>query len=301
MSLPIRPLAFFLIFSLGTAFAQKPAEENADDPGPAAEKFPPTEKIVYKTVGDVSLRLHIFLPPGHRKDAKTPAIVFFFGGAFRSGKPIQFYGQSHYLASRGMVAIAAEYRIKNVHGTEPTTCVQDAKSALRWVRSHAAELGINPHRIAAGGGSAGGFLAAATATLPGRDEPGEDTTISCRPDALVIFNGSFDARPDGSGFEKALLAQGADFLPINHIAAPFPPTIFLVGSKDHIIPPEGARNIQAVIEKTGGRCDLFIYENESHGFFNLNRSGGKYFKMTLTEVDKFFTSLGWLQGKPATP
>lgn len=262
------------------------------------EEATPDTTIVYKTVGGVPLRLHVFTPPGHSEDAKAPAVIFFFGGGFKTGTPSQFYGQSRSLAARGMVAMAAEYRTRNSHGTGPKTCVQDAKSAMRWVRMHAPELGIDPDRIAAGGGSAGGFLAAATATLPGLDEPGEDTSTSCRPDALVIFNGSFDARPDASGFERSLLEQGHDFLPIHHISAPFPPTIFLVGSEDHIIAPEGAREIKAAIEKVGGRCDLHIYEGQRHGFFNANRADGKYHAITLDEVDRFLTSLGWLEEKP---
>ncbi len=115
----------------------------------------------------------------------------------------------------------------------------------------------------------------------------------------MILNGPFDARPDGSGFEKALLRQGRDFLPINHISAPFPPTILLLGDKDHIIPPESARNTKAVIEKVGGRCDLHLYEGQSHSFFNARKSGGKYHNLTLQEVDRFFTSLGWIPNAPA--
>lgn len=284
------------VFTLA-GIACVPVHAETDDTASAE----PDTKTVYKTVGDVSLRLHVFTPPGHSASAKAPAVVFFFGGGFKTGTPRQFYGQSRHLASRGMVAMAAEYRTKNAHGVDPRACVQDAKSAIRWVRAHAGELGIDPDRIAAGGGSAGGFLAAATATLPGLDEPGEDTSTSCRPDALVIFNAPFDARPNQSGFEKTLLAQNRDFMPINHIRAPFPPTILLLGSEDHIVSPEDARRTQSTIQSVGGRCDLHIYEGQRHGFFNAKNAGGKYHALTLEEVDRFFTSLGWVPEKPTTP
>lgn len=295
----LRRIALLAALFITTSTAAPTATEDDAEKAPTAtpQEFQPDTKVVYKTVGDAELRLHVFRPGS--TPSKAPAIVFFFGGGFLKGDPSQFYGQSHHFAMRGMVAISAEYRTKTSHGTDSAACARDAKSAMRWVRAHAEELGIDPHRIAAGGGSAGGFLAAATATIPGYDEPGEDSSVSCRPDALVIFNGPFDARPDGSGFEKALLKRGPDFLPINHITAPFPPTILLLGDRDHIIPPESARNTKAVIEKIGGRCDLHLYEGQAHSFFNARKSGGKYYHLTLQEVDQFFASLGWIPNASA--
>ena len=94
--------------------------------------------MVYKTVGDTQLHLHIFRPTKQR--TKAPAVVFFFGGGWRSGTPAQFEQQCRYLASRGMVAMTAEYRIRNMHGTLATACVADGKSAVRWIRANAGKL-----------------------------------------------------------------------------------------------------------------------------------------------------------------
>ncbi|MDB4796380.1 alpha/beta hydrolase fold domain-containing protein, partial [Akkermansiaceae bacterium] len=113
-------------------------------------------------MGDVELKLHVFNPEGHKASDSRPAIVFFFGGGWNGGSPKQFYPHSEHLASLGMVAISAEYRVKSRNKTTPMECVKDGNSAIRWVRSHAKELGINPDMIAAGGGSAGGHVAAAT-------------------------------------------------------------------------------------------------------------------------------------------
>ena len=121
-----------------------------------AADLTPDKMVVYKRVDDVELKLHIFEPPDRQANKPVPAIVFFFGGGWVGGTPTQFYHQCDYLASRGMMAISAEYRIKSKHGTTPFECVADGKSAIRWVRANAERLGINPDKIVAGGGSAGG-------------------------------------------------------------------------------------------------------------------------------------------------
>ena len=139
----------------------------------------------YKTVGETKLNLYIFAPSAA---SNAPAVVFFFGGGWTSGSPEQFEEQCRYLASRGMVAITADYRVASRQQAKPTQCLADARSAIRWVRAHAPQLGIDPQRIAAGGGSAGGHLAACTPLISEFDEPGEDAKVSAEPDALLLFN-----------------------------------------------------------------------------------------------------------------
>ena len=118
--------------------------------------IPGSRAEIYKTIDGTELPLHIFEPKDLKKGDKRAAIVFFFGGGWNSGSPVQFEKQCAYLASRGMVAITVEYRVKNRHGVPAVSCFSDAKSAIRWVRQNAERLGIDPYRIAAGGGSAGG-------------------------------------------------------------------------------------------------------------------------------------------------
>ena len=86
------------------------------------------------------------------------------------------------------MSIAVDYRVGDRHGAMISQCVSDAKSTMRWVRSNADDLGINAERIVAAGSSAGGLLAAATATLPGHDDPRDDQTISPIPNAQILFN-----------------------------------------------------------------------------------------------------------------
>lgn len=260
----------------------------------AIVSFADPDKIVeYKKIeGGKNLTLHIFNPPGHKPGDKTPALVFFFGGGWVKGGPGQFYRHSQYLASRGMVAICADYRTKSSHSTTPAECVKDAKSAMRWVRSHADELGINPDMLVAGGGSAGGHLAAATATLKGLNEEGEDTSVNCRPNALVLFNPVFDNGPNGYGHVQ-VKKYWQDFSPMQNLDKDAPPTVVFLGTKDKLIPVKTAEDYQKKMQDLGLRCDLHLYEDQPHGFFNV----AKYYE-TLLEADKFLTSLGYLQGEP---
>ena len=252
----------------------------------------PDEIIEYKTVGEVHLTLHIFNPPDHESTNKSPAIVFFFGGGWIRGNPNQFYNQSNYLASRGMVAICADYRTYEKHKTSPKECVKDGKSAIRWVRSHADELGIDPNRIAAGGGSAGGHVAAATATLTDFNEEGEDTSISCRPDALILFNPVFDNGPEGFGYDS-VKAYWKEFSPMHNISKETPPTIVFLGTEDELIPVETAEEYKKRMKEAGARCDLHLYQDQRHRFFNKI-----CYYDTMLKTDHFLISLGYLKGTP---
>jgi acetyl esterase/lipase len=196
-----------------------------------------------------------------------------------------------------MVAVSAEYRVKNRHGTTPYECVKDGKSAIRWVRMHAPELGINPDRIAAGGGSAGGHVAAATGTVKGFEEPSEDKTISAKPNALVLFNPVFDNGPGGYGHDR-VQDHWQDFSPMHNIDKDTPPTIVFLGTKDKLIPVSTAQKYRDLMTQAGRRCDLHLYEGQPHGFFNYRDGKNTYYYQTVIEADRFLASLGYLEGRP---
>ncbi len=261
---------------------------------PILEHPDPDSVVVYKDIDGVQLKLHVFYPPEHQPSDKHPAIVFFFGGGWLKGSIKQFYAQSDYLASRGMVAMCADYRVERRHDTTPQECVKDGKSAVRWIRSHADELGIDPEKLVASGGSAGGHVAAATALIDGFNEDGEDTSVSCRPSALVLFNPVFDNGPDGYGHDR-VEAYWREFSPLHNIDEHAPPTIVYLGTKDALIPVATAKQYQQRMEEVDARCELRLYEDQEHGFFN--RPNPNYFE-TLRETDLFLSSLDYLQGPP---
>ena len=86
----------------------------------------------YKTIGAIELKMDVFEPEKKEAEKKYPAIVFFHGGGWSGGTPSQLFPQAQYLASRGMIAFSAEYRVSSLHHTTPVECVKDAKSAVRW-------------------------------------------------------------------------------------------------------------------------------------------------------------------------
>jgi acetyl esterase len=274
-------------------------------PGPvnAATAQIPGEVHVYKRVDGRELRLYVFKPNDWVASDQRPAIVFFHGGGWTGGSPVAFVRQSEYLATRGMVAVSVEYRLLEKEKPEaPFICMQDAKSAMRWVRSHATELGIDSTRIAAGGGSAGGHLSAFVGLVPGYDEPSDDLKISPKPAALVLFNPFVgykrDAMPDSGIVATRFGAKAHEFLastPANHVSKDAPPTIILHGADDTTVPLTQVKSFADDLKKAGARCDLVVYPGQAHSFFNR----GKSYYETVIAMDKFLASLGWLKG-PAT-
>ncbi len=271
--------------------------------------YPPTfegsRAETYKSVEGVDLRLWIFEPEGHAVDDARPSIVFFFGGGWRGGSPGQFEPHCRYLARRGMVAITADYRVSSRHEVLADRCVADAKSAVRWVRQHAARLGIDPDRIVAGGGSAGGHLAACTATILALDEPQEDAAVSSVPNALALFNPALVLdHYEGLSLDQGKLAELAtrtgvspqELSPIHHIRAGLPPTIIFHGQADTTVPYETAEAYERACRAAGNRCELKGYAGAAHGFFN-HRGEAKpndFYSKTVEELDRFLVSLGYL-------
>ena len=266
---------------------------------------------VYKKTTDsdgnpVELNIYIFNPAKHEASDPKPAIVFFFGGGWRAGTPTQFASHCQYLADRGMVAMTADYRVLNRQGTKATACVSDGKSAVRWIRKNAERLGIDPNKVAAGGGSAGGHVAASTGVIKALDEPSEDASISSRPDALVLFNPALvlaaikgGPKPDQQSEEKRAQLKsrvGADpktISPAHHVSKDEPPTIIFHGKADKTVPYVTAEIFTTRMKEAGNTCELVGYEGQGHGFFNATRKQGKYAE-TVQEMDRFLVEQGFL-------
>lgn len=255
---------------------------------------------VYKTASGDDLWIYRFDPPaavrGDSAKKPRPAVVFFFGGGWNGGTVTQFEQHATYLASRGMVAFVADYRVKSRQKTNPDACVADGKSAIRWVRSNAQRLGVDPARIAAGGGSAGGHVAAATGVCEGLDDPVESgSKTSSKSNALLLFNPVYDNGPTGYGHDRAKPWFPA-ISPAHNISPDDPPTIVFLGSNDSLVPVGTAEKFDADLKAAGIRSELWIYDEQPHGFFN-ERKNQEAFLDTVLKMDAFLVSIGWLDGK----
>jgi acetyl esterase len=250
------------------------------------------EIIIYKQVDTINLKLHIYKPVNFDKSKTYNSIVFFHGQGWDKGNYKAFKRQSMYLASRVIIAISVEYRLKNFHGTIPFDAVEDAKSAIRYVRKHAKELNINPNKTASGGGSAGGHLAAVCGNVYGLEGKNEDVSISSKPNALVLFNPVYDNSKKGYGFRR-MEGRYLEISPLHNITKNSPSTIFF-GIKDKTTPVISSKEYERKMKDVSSRIDLHLYKDTPHSFFNK----GNYFIDTLIKTDIFLESLGYLKGKP---
>ena len=259
----------------------------------AAEGTPDVKIMTYKTIGDRELQIHIHYPPGWKASDSRPGIIFFFGGGWNGGKIEQFQPQAEYLAGRGIVAARADYRVKSRDGVTPDKCVEDARSAVRWMRLNAGRLGIDPKKLIASGGSAGGHLAACMMIPKSVEADSDDLSISTIPQAMVLFN------PVLSFENEQLLKRlnGDEQLarkisPTRYLDKNSPPAIILFGTNDRLklFGDEYWKKAEAI----GVRAEKYLAEGQGHGFFNRS----PWTENTLLAVDKFLTSLGFLKGEP---
>ena len=259
---------------------------------------------IFRKVGERELKIWIFRETAvASSQSPKAAIVFFVGGGWTAGSPSQGVSQARELAARGMVACVADYRVASRDGVKPTECVADAKACVRWIRTEAARLGVDPDRIVAAGGSAGGHLAAATAFLPGLDPDAADNGVSSAPNALALFNPALVLAPiEGlnlSGFLanatiKRLGCPPPDISPAHHVRTGAVPTLIHHGSADSTVPFSSTEKFADLMRTAGNRCELVRYEGQAHGFFNKP----PFLEETLRKTDEFLVSLRYLPAKP---
>ncbi len=249
----------------------------------------------YKQTEQAGLKIHVHFPPGWKADDKRPAIVFFFGGGWKTGSVTQFEKQARYLARRGIVAARADYRVRKRHGVRPDACVEDAKSAVRWLRAKSSRLGVDPNRIVAAGGSSGGHIAACTALTPGLEAQGEDREVSSTPNAMVLFNPVLRVTGAAVGGDEKLAKQ---ISPTLYVTRDTPPALLLYGTKDRLL-RQGEEYVK-VARKAGCRAEMYRAEGVGHGFFNRS----PWMERTNQRVDAFLVSLGYRverKPEPAAP
>ncbi|MEZ5939525.1 MAG: alpha/beta hydrolase [Hyphomonadaceae bacterium] len=220
------------------------------------DTLPGAISYTYKSAGR-PLRIHLF-DPAPVTGENRPAVLFFFGGGWRTGKITAFEAQARALSARGYVTALADYRVSCRENVNALDSVADARSAYDWLRGQAHTLQIDPERIVLAGGSAGGHLAATTAMLADADD---------KPAALVLFNPAVDMELIGPRIgltPEASSSISPMTLPLDGL----PPTIVFHGKDDTTVPIGSVRAFCARVTGAGLSCDLTEYAGQKHSFFH---------------------------------
>jgi acetyl esterase/lipase len=267
---------------------------------------------VYKEADGIPLKMYIFSPAHHRADSQTPAIVCIHGGGWAGGSPQLFFPHARYFAARGMVAFSIAYRLTSRDGVTPGDCIEDCKSAIRYIRKNAGRLGIDTSRIAILGDSAGGHLAACLGVMDSVfDAPGEDPRISALGNALILYNPVIDLNSDNllrivpdrplKGFPGLSREEiGKRVSPIHYVKPGQPPAIILHGLDDTNVAPDQSRRFAAALLQAGNKCDLRLFPKTNHAFVIVNYTAPEDQVVNAIRcADEFLAGLGYLKGRPA--
>lgn len=243
------------------------------------------------------LRLYLVHPRDWQASDRRPVVLFIHGGGWGSGNPDQWFPQCRYFALRGLVGVSVQYRLKS-DTTTITECVTDCKSAIRYLRRNAGGLGIDPDKIVVVGESAGGHLAAALGTIDGYDEPGEDTTVSAVPNALVLLNPITDLT---TRWGEGLGDKAKSLSPLHHISKKTPPTLLIHGDADQVVDLQHSRAFHERMIVVGSRSRLIVLPGADHAFAIFKYGPERLTIRAIIEIDKYLAALGYLSGKPLLP
>ena len=271
---------FALCCLSGLAF---PYQASAQDAAKGQIKI--EENITYGKVGDLELKLDLAQPAGK---GPFPAIVCIHGGGWRQGSRASYKALIQEAAKRGYVAVTVTYRLvkaKQDGGFENQfPCqVNDVKCAVRWLRSQAEKYQVDPQRIGAIGGSAGGHLTlmlALTDEKANLEGSGGSADRSSRIQAAVNFFGPTDmallhktspgAAPIAAAFlggppeeQKEVYQQSS---PLTYVSEDDPPVLTIHGEVDKLVPLEQAKLLDEKMKAAGLSHTLVVIEGQAHGF-----------------------------------
>lgn len=271
--------------------AEEPAKKPTTDYAlRTAKELTPTRAVEYKNIGRYSRELRVFEPAGHKPGDKRPCFLAIHGGGWTAGTADVVYCVADHFAKKGWLGVSMQYRLQQAaRGTTVFDSVKDVRSAVRYLRAHAAELGIDPNRIVTGGRSAGGHLAIAAAIFDGVDEADEDINVSCIPNAVICYSAALDLSEQGFG-RSIVGERWRELSPLHHVRAGLPPTLVLHGIRDTITPVVGAKSFAEAMTKSGNKCELILNERGNHSYMMRTET---LFLEAMRQTAAFLTKCGF--------
>lgn len=288
------PIVDFILKHCGVAAAANGSKKKPDPVDQLAAELEPSVQLVYKVAAAENktqrreLYLHVFQPDGWKATDRRPCFLVIHGGGWAGGEPRRMYPFAEHFSRLGMVGISLHYRLLDPkRGTTVFDCVQDGRSAVRFLKTHADTLGIDPDKIIVSGGSAGGHVAVATALFDGVDEAGESTEVSPVPAALVLLFPVIDTSSEGYGQTK-IGDRWQELSPVHQVRGQVPPTLIFHGTGDTVTPFAGAKAFQAAMQQWGNRCELDVHDGGRHGYLMFDQ---QQYRETIAKTERFLESL----------
>lgn len=261
-----------------------------------------TKKIVYKKLGDKELSVDMFYTSASQQKNNNSAIALFHGGGWVFGDPSEFYEFCRRYAKKGFVTFSFQYRLSiNNDGSyphpeiTPVESSKDARSAIRWLRENAGLLNINPQKIVAGGQSAGGQLALATALLDSVNEISDNLDISPVPNALLLFSSNVNTLEP---WIDMLLGERSNEIwsisPYHNLKNSMPPAIAFHGEEDNQVLPYIIGMFKTKMFELGNYYELYTYPGRKHYLGEGNEKYARYFDEEILEkTDAFLEKYGF--------
>ncbi|WP_269523129.1 alpha/beta hydrolase [Coraliomargarita parva] len=291
--------SLFLIFFLASLALNPVVGSEAETASERNERilksFHAKTDVVYKQVGEKSLKMILFLPD-REVEGPMPVMLYTHGGGWGGGSKYKIFGpvflsSLRQILDQGIACAAIDYRLTRKGQSNAIDCVVDCKDAARFLIKHADTYNLDTNRMGVWGGSAGGHLALMTGLAANDLFPGDSDLISYDPKfrcILAYYPATTFLNPEllvGSNFENPgrmvpmIGGLAKDFperakllSPTEHLRADSPPTLLLHGDEDQILPIGLSQYYMECAEAIGADAELITVHQARHGFSGANRS-----------------------------
>ncbi|MGD8487101.1 MAG: alpha/beta hydrolase, partial [Chloroflexota bacterium] len=222
--------------------------------------------------------------------APRPAVIIFHGGGLVYGQPLQDAPWAEEIAEQGYVTFLAGYRLFwEFDGSNPWPAqLDDARRAMRWVRAHADEFGVDPERVCAIGHSAGGQLAGLLGTTEGPADADPDLAgIPSRADCVVNISGDSDLMdpdpdPDWTQMLNRLYGGSIEEVPevwraasvVHNVDEETVPFLVIHGNLDEMVPIEDSRKLVSALAAAGVEHDFTEVDTDHFDILELDELSG---------------------------